>query len=133
VFSPATWVLIIDDMAEVRGLVVQKFKELGFWNLLEASDGAQAWEILERGPHPIRLIVSDWRMPNLTGLDLIRKVKGDSRFKDLPILMITMENESKKVLEALVSGADSYIIKPFSTEKLRSKLETIYQRVTQKK
>jgi len=127
-FDPSTKVLIVDDMMPIRKLVGKVCKELGFTNLVEASDGIQAWEQVQNSQPPIGLIISDWNMPNCSGLDLCKRLRGDSRFGKTPFLMVTAEAEQHQVVEALQAGVDNYVVKPFTVQILNEKLEAIYKK-----
>lgn len=127
-FSPDTRILIADDMVTMRKLVSKICRELGFSSFVEAPDGAVAWEVLVNATPPIQLIISDWNMPNSTGLDFLKKVRDADRFKHLPFLMVTAEAELSQVSEAVAAGVDNYVIKPFSAQNLKDKLEAIYKK-----
>jgi len=127
-FDPSTKVLIVDDMMPIRKLVGKVCKELGFTNLVEAADGIQAWEQVQNSQPPIGLIISDWNMPNCSGLDLCKRLRGDSRFGKTPFLMVTAEAEHHQVVEALQAGVDNYVVKPFTVQILTEKLEAIYKK-----
>ena len=122
-YDLSTQVLVVDDMLTMRKIIIKACKDLGFKNILDASDGQKAWEILNNSENMVGLIVSDWSMPNCTGLDLLKRVRGDGRFKILPFVLITAESEGTQVAEAVKAGVDNYIIKPFTSEILRVKLE----------
>jgi two-component system chemotaxis response regulator CheY len=128
-FSPTTKLLIVDDMLTMRKLVGKVCKELGFTDLKEAADGVKAWEEISTASPPFGLVISDWNMPNCTGLDLLKRVRSDSRFKTLPFLMVTAEAEPHQVAEAMKAGVDNYVIKPFDKDTLKAKLEAIYKKV----
>lgn len=125
-FSSDLKVLVVDDMMTMRKIVSKTLKELGFNDIVEASDGAKAWEIV--ASQPIGIIVSDWNMPNCSGLDLLKRVRADSRFKKLPFLLVTAENDQAQVIEAVQAGVDSYVVKPFTADTLKQKLEEVYKR-----
>jgi len=122
-------VLIVDDMFAMRKLVMKVCKEIGFKNFTEAGDGAIAWQAVMDAKPPFDLIISDWNMPNSSGLDLLKRVRGDSRFKLTPFLMVTAEAEAHQVAEAIKAGVSNYVIKPFTGDALRDKLEGIHQRL----
>jgi two-component system chemotaxis response regulator CheY len=126
-FNPATKVLVVDDMGTMRKLVKRNLNQLGFNTTEEAADGALAWAKLNEHPD-IGLIVSDWNMPNCTGLDLLKRVRSDTRFKKLPFLLLTAEGEAKQVQEAIIAGVDGYVLKPFTLESLKEKLEQTFQK-----
>lgn len=128
-FSPTTKILVLDDMMTMRKIVVKICKELGFFDITEAPDGAEGWKKLEEaGSQSFQLIISDWNMPNLTGLDLLKKVRGDARFKGTPFLMVTAEAELTQIKEAVTSGVDNYVIKPFNAATLTEKLTAVYKK-----
>ena len=115
-FSPNTKILVVDDMMTMRKLVSKTCKELGFTDIVEAADGALAWEAIQSANPPIGLIISDWNMPNCTGLDLLKRVRGDSRFGKLPFVMVTAEAEQHQIVEAVKSGVSNYVIYGRCTE-----------------
>ncbi len=127
-FAPTTRVLIVDDMSTMRKIVGKTCKELGFTDLTEAADGTLAWEALQNAPAPIGLIISDWNMPNCTGIDLLKRVRADSRFKGVPFLLVTAEAEQQQVIEAVKAGVDQYVVKPFTKDDLKTKLESVYKK-----
>jgi two-component system chemotaxis response regulator CheY len=127
-FSNTTNVLIVDDMMTMRKLVSKTCKDIGFQNLVEAADGIQAWEAIQNSTPPIGLVISDWNMPNCSGLDLVKRIRADSRFKNTPFIMVTAEAEQHQVLEAIKSGVDNYVVKPFGKEQLIEKLEAVHKK-----
>jgi two-component system chemotaxis response regulator CheY len=129
-FDLSIRVLIVDDMFAMRKLVTKVCKEIGFKDFTEAADGAIAWQLIMDAKPPFDLIISDWNMPNSTGLDLLRRVRGDARFKVTPFLMVTAEAEGHQVAEAIKSGVSNYMIKPFTTDSLREKLEAIHAKIS---
>lgn len=130
-FDPNTRILVIDDMFAMRKLVTMFCKRLGFSDFIEAADGALAWKALNDANPVIGLIISDWNMPNSTGMDLLKRVRGDARFKALPFLLVTAEAEEHQVLEAVKAGVSNYIIKPFAEEMLKEKLEAIHKKLSE--
>lgn len=127
-FDPKTRVLVVDDMSTMRKIVAKILKELGFTDISEAADGAQAWEAIHSASSPFGLVVSDWNMPNTTGLDLLKRVRADQRFKKTPFVLVTAEAEQHQVAEAIKSGVDQYVVKPFSKEQLQAKLESVHKK-----
>lgn len=127
-FPPSTKVLILDDMMTMRKIVTRTLKEMGFVDILEAADGNQGWELLSTLNPPVQLIISDWNMPNCTGLDLLKKVRGDARYQKVPFILLTAESESHQVAQALQLGVSGYIIKPFTADSIRQKLEQIHKK-----
>jgi len=127
-FDPSTKVLVVDDMMTMRKLVGKICKEIGFTDITEAGDGIQAWEKIQKSTPPIGLVISDWNMPNCSGLDLVKRIRADSRFGGTPFLMVTAEAEQHQVIEALKAGVDNYVVKPFNGPTLTEKLEAVYKK-----
>lgn len=122
-FDLNTRVLVVDDMMTMRKLVQKALKDMGFTNFLEAADGAKAWEAFSTASPPIGLIISDWNMPNCSGLDFLKRVRSDSRFNKTPFFLVTAESEMSQVVDALKAGVSGYIVKPFDMNTLKAKLE----------
>jgi two-component system chemotaxis response regulator CheY len=129
-FSPDTHVLVVDDMMTMRKLVTKTCKELGFTKITDAADGALAWAAIQQADPPIGLIISDWNMPNTSGLDLLKRVRADSRFGKIPFIMVTAEAEQHQIMEAVKSGVSNYVIKPFTADVLKEKLEAVHKKIT---
>lgn len=130
-FDSSINILVVDDMMSMRKIVIKSLREMGFSNFVEASDGLWAWEKLEevkKGAVKIDFIVSDWNMPRLNGLDLLKKIRADVDLYDIPFLMVTAEAEKQAVLEAIREGVDNYIVKPFDTDTMKEKIEFIHQK-----
>lgn len=119
-------VLVVDDFPTMRRIVKNLLKQLGFENIDEAEDGMAALGKLRNGGYG--LVVSDWNMPNMEGIDLLRAVRTEPIVKDIPFLMVTAEAEKEKVIEAIKAGVDNYVVKPFTAEVLKEKLEKIAER-----
>lgn len=128
-FDPKTKILVVDDMATMRKLVKKALTGLSFTDFQEAQDGQQAWTLLNEHPD-VGLIVSDWNMPNCTGLDFLKRVRSDSRFRHLPFVLLTAEGEASQVKEAITAGVDNYVLKPFTQESLAEKLEQVHKKRT---
>lgn len=129
-FSPDTPVLIVDQMLTMRKLLAESCKEIGFTNITDAADGVLAWQALQDAKPPIGLIISDWNMPNCSGLDLLKRVRAESRFSKLPFLMVTAEAEQHQILTAIKAGVSNYVIKPFTTDGIKEKLEAVHKKIT---
>jgi len=114
-------VLVVDDFATMRRIVKGVLKQLGFENIVEAEDGSIALDTLKK--EEIGLIVSDWNMPNMNGLDLLKAVRGDNGLKGIPFIMVTAEGLKENVLEAVKVGVTNYIIKPFTPEAFSEKIQ----------
>lgn len=116
-------VLIVDDFATMRRILKNILKQLGFKNLVEADDGTTAWDVLEG--QSIDLIISDWNMPKMTGLELLKKVRASENHKTTPFLMVTAEAQKQNVIEAVQAGVSNYVVKPFTAEAISDKLKKI--------
>lgn len=118
-------VLVVDDFSTMRRIVKNILRQLGFNNIVEADDGSTAWEILNKDK--IDFIVSDWNMPELPGIDLLRKVRASEEFKDIPFLMVTAEGLQENIIEAVQAKVSNYIVKPFTAETLGQKIDKIFE------
>ncbi len=116
-------VLIVDDFATMRRILKNILKQLGFKNLLEADDGTTAMETLEK--NDIELIISDWNMPKMTGLELLKWVRANKKYAKTPFLMVTAEAQKQNVIEAVQAGVSNYVVKPFTAEAISEKLKKI--------
>jgi two-component system chemotaxis response regulator CheY len=129
-FPPNTKVLVVDDMLTMRKLVSRCLKDLGFTDITEADDGETAWPLLEAGASgrtpPFQLVVSDWNMPKLTGIALLKKVRSHEAMKSLPFLFVTAEAEKHQILEAVQAGVSNYITKPFTPATMKDKLAAVW-------
>ena len=125
-FKPDLKILVVDDFPTMRRIVKTLLRQNGFREFVEAEDGEKAYEMLKSEPG-IELIVSDWNMPNMTGLELLKTVRADDNFKHLPFLMVTAEAEKENIIEAVKSGVSNYVVKPFTGQTLKEKLEKIEQ------
>jgi two-component system chemotaxis response regulator CheY len=126
-FNLKTRILVVDDMMTMRKLVVKICKEIGFTDITEAADGALGWAAISSAKSPIGLVISDWNMPNSSGLDLLKRVRADSKLIKLPFVMVTAEAEQHQIVEAVKAGVTSYVIKPFSAAGLKEKLEQVHK------
>jgi two-component system chemotaxis response regulator CheY len=117
-------VLVVDDFATMRRIVKGVLKQLGFSNIIEADDGNAALGELKK--EKIGLIVSDWNMPNMSGLDLLKAVRGDAALKTIPFIMVTAEGQKENVIEAVKAGVSNYIVKPFTPETFGEKLQKVF-------
>jgi two-component system chemotaxis response regulator CheY len=119
-------ILIVDDMAAMRKILKTLLAQLGYKNVDEAEDGKQALEILRKNPDKYELVITDWNMPNMTGIELVQEIRKDEKLKHLPILMVTAEAKKENVLMAIKAGVNNYIVKPFTAETLKEKIEKIF-------
>jgi two-component system, chemotaxis family, chemotaxis protein CheY len=120
-------ILIVDDFSTMRRIIKNLLRDLGFTNTSEADDGASALPVLQSGNFDF--LITDWNMPGMTGLDLLKAVRSDSRLKNLPILMVTAEAKRDQIIEAAQAGVNGYVVKPFSGAVLKEKIEKIFERV----
>lgn len=127
-FDLKTKILVADDMTTMRKIICKVLKELGYQDIVEAADGTQAWEAIQKAESPFGLIISDWNMPNCSGLDLLKRVKSSTQYKKIPFVLVTAEAEKSQVAEAVKAGVDQYVVKPFSRDDLRAKLMSVYKR-----
>jgi two-component system chemotaxis response regulator CheY len=119
-------VLVVDDFTTMRRIIKNILKQIGFTNIVEADDGSTALALLKKDK--VDLIVSDWNMPQVTGLDLLKAVRGDESMKDMPFLMVTAEAQKDNVIQAVQAGVSNYVVKPFTAETIKKKLEKIFDR-----
>jgi len=117
--------LVVDDFSTMRRIVRNLLKELGFTNVDEAEDGVNALQKLRA--ESFDFVISDWNMPNMTGIELLRQVRADAALRHLPLLMITAEAKKENIIEAAQAGASGYIVKPFTAATLDEKLNKIFQ------
>ena len=117
-------VLVVDDFATMRRIVKGVLKQLGFSDIVEAEDGKLALDELKKAS--FGLIISDWNMPNMTGLELLQIVRGDNDLQGIPFIMVTAEGQKENVVEAVKSGVSNYIVKPFTPEAFSEKLEKVF-------
>ncbi|GAB3671622.1 chemotaxis response regulator CheY [Salinisphaera aquimarina] len=119
--------LVVDDFSTMRRIVRNLLKELGYANVEEAEDGAEALERLRGGN--FQFVVSDWNMPNLDGLEMLKQIRADDRLKSLPVLMVTAEAKKENIIAAAQAGASGYVVKPFSAATLEEKLNKIFEKL----
>lgn len=119
-------ILIVDDFSTMRRIMKNVLKQLNFVNIIEADDGSTALEALQR--EKIDLVVSDWNMPKITGLELIKVIRSDDALKHIPFLMVTAEAQQENIIEAVKSGVSNYIVKPFTAETLSQKINQIFNK-----
>jgi len=117
-------VLIVDDFATMRKIVRNILKQIGFTNIVEADDGANALSIIKQ--EKIDFVVTDWNMPNMTGLELLKNMRAQDKAKDIPVLMVTAEGLAENVVDAVKAGVDNYVVKPFTAEVVQGKIEQIF-------
>lgn len=117
-------ILAVDDFSTMRRIIRNILKQLGFQNVAEADDGMAALEMLRK--EKIDFVISDWNMPKMTGIELLKAIRADESLKQIPVLMVTAEAQRQNVIEAAKAGANNYIVKPFTAETLKDKIEKIF-------
>lgn len=130
-FSPDTKFLVVDDFATMRKIVKKVLTELGYTNVEEAEDGKPALKMLQDAQQagtPFGFVISDWNMPGMTGIDLLKSCKADPHLKSMPFMLVTAESEQKNIIEAAKAGVSDYVVKPFNAQTLKGKLERIWQK-----
>ena len=121
-------VLVVDDMMSMRNIVKRALLSIGYRDIHDASNGEEALEKIKSGG--FGLVLSDWNMPVMSGLELLRTIRADSAFQTLPVLMITAEVKMENIMEAIQAGVSDYLVKPFSEQALQEKLEKIFQKLS---
>jgi two-component system chemotaxis response regulator CheY len=122
-------ILVVDDMSTMRKIIKNMLTQVGFTNITEADDGATAWPMIEgaiKDGKPYEFVLSDWNMPQLNGLDLLKRVRATPGLEKLPFLMITAEAEQGNVVIAVKAGVSNFIVKPFSAQVLKEKIDKIF-------
>lgn len=119
--------LVVDDFSTMRRIVRNLLKELGFTNVDEAEDGVVALGKLKGGN--FEFVVSDWNMPNMTGIELLKAIRADATLKHLPVLMVTAEAKKENIIEAAQAGASGYVVKPFTAATLEEKLNKVFEKM----
>ena len=119
--------LVVDDFSTMRRIVRNLLKELGFSNVDEAEDGQVALHKLKNGMFDF--VVTDWNMPNMTGIELLKAIRADAQLKHLPVMMVTAEAKKENIIEAATAGASGYIVKPFTAATLAEKLQKIFDKM----
>tara|TARA_R110000868_G_scaffold364037_1_gene626476 strand:+ start:14753 stop:15157 length:405 start_codon:yes stop_codon:yes gene_type:complete len=120
-------ILVVDDFSTMRRIIKNLLRDLGFTNTSEADDGQTALPMLQNGSFDF--LVTDWNMPGMTGIELLKAVRADARLKDMPILMVTAEAKRDQIVEAAQAGVNGYVVKPFTAAVLKEKIEKIFERV----
>ncbi|MCD9045709.1 MULTISPECIES: chemotaxis response regulator CheY [unclassified Luteimonas] len=120
-------VLIVDDFSTMRRIIKNLLTDLGFNNTVEAEDGHSALAVLRQDA--VELVITDWNMPGMTGIELLREIRADAKFRTLPVLMVTAEAKREQIIEAAQNGVNGYIIKPFTAQTLEEKLNKVFERL----
>ncbi|OPZ21869.1 MAG: Chemotaxis protein CheY [candidate division BRC1 bacterium ADurb.BinA364] len=117
-------ILVVDDFATMRRIIKNILRQIGFANIEEADDGRAAVSVLER--MKIDFVITDWNMPNMSGLELIQAIRASDKWKEIPILMVTAEAQKENIIDAAKAGVTNYIVKPFTVETMQEKIKKIF-------
>ena len=120
-------ILVVDDFSTMRRIIKNLLKDLGFANIQEADDGNTALPMLQQGDFDF--VVTDWNMPGMQGIDLLRAIRADANLKHIPVLMVTAEAKKEQIVAAAQAGVNGYVIKPFTAATLKEKLAKIFERL----
>ncbi|MCF2950200.1 chemotaxis response regulator CheY [Paraglaciecola aquimarina] len=120
-------ILVVDDFSTMRRIIKNLLKDLGFTNIQEADDGSTALPMLQQGDFDF--VVTDWNMPGMQGIDLLRAIRSDANLKHIPVLMVTAEAKKEQIVAAAQAGVNGYVIKPFTAATLKEKLAKIFERI----
>lgn len=120
-------ILIVDDFSTMRRIIKNLMHDLGFNNTSEADDGKTALPLLQSGNFDF--LITDWNMPGMTGIDLLKAVRSDPRLAKLPVLMVTAEAKREQIIEAAQAGVNGYVVKPFNAAALKEKIDKIFERI----
>ena len=120
-------ILVVDDFSTMRRIIKNLLRDLGFNNTSEADDGSSALPVLQNGNFDF--LITDWNMPGMQGIDLLKAVRSDEKLVKLPVLMVTAESKRDQIVEAAQAGVNGYIVKPFTAATLKEKIEKIFERI----
>ena len=122
--DPHMKIMVVDDMSTMRRIVKNILKQLGFSNIEEAENGKDAFEKIKQGG--FGFVVSDWNMPVMTGIELLRAIRADAELKTLPVMLVTAEAQKENIIQAVQAGVSNYIVKPFTAEQIQEKIGKIF-------
>ena len=120
-------ILVVDDFSTMRRIIKNLLRDLGMTNVVEADDGQTALPILKQGG--IEFLVTDWNMPGMTGIDLLKEVRSDPNLAHMPVLMVTAEAKKEQIIAAAQAGVNGYVVKPFTAVVLKEKIDKIFERI----
>ncbi len=120
-------ILVVDDFSTMRRIIKNLLRDLGMTNVVEADDGQTALPILKQGG--IDFLVTDWNMPGMTGIDLLKEVRSDPNLAHMPVLMVTAEAKKEQIIAAAQAGVNGYVVKPFTAVVLKEKIDKIFERI----
>ena len=135
-YDKNTKFLVVDDFSTMRKIIKKVLGEIGYTNVIEAADGQQGLELLKQSHaenSPINIIISDWNMPRMTGIEFLRLCRETPEFKTLPFLLVTAESEQQNIVDAAKAGVSEYVVKPFSAQRIKEKLEKVFQKLSSDK
>ncbi len=119
-------IMVVDDFSTMRRIIKNILKQIGYTELEEAEDGEHALSKVRE--KPVKFIISDWNMPKMDGLELLKNVRNDSQLKEIPFLMVTAESEKENIMAAVGAGVSNYIVKPFTAEILKEKMDKVLEK-----
>ena len=125
--NPDMKILIVDDFSTMRRIIKNLLRDLGFTNTSEADDGQTALPMLQQGNFDF--LITDWNMPGMEGIELLKRVRADDNLKSMPVLLVTAEAKKEQIVEAAQAGVNGYIVKPFTAGTLKEKIEKIFERI----
>ncbi len=131
-FNTASKILIVDDMLTIRKIAKKTLIDMHFKNIHEASTGMEAWHIISKEP-PFDFIICDWNMPKMSGLEVLHKIRTTPELAKTPFILLTAESDLAQVKTAIDAGVDDYVLKPFTPDILRARLEAVHQKVLSRK
>ena len=117
-------VLVVDDSSTMRRIIVNTLARLGYKDVVQGADGVEAWDAMQANSD-IGVVITDWNMPNMNGLELVKKIRAEEKYVDIPIIMVTTEGGKAEVITALKAGVNNYIVKPFTPQVLKEKLQAV--------
>jgi len=120
-------ILVVDDFATMRRIIKNLLRDIGFSNITEADDGSSALPLLQNGDFDF--LVTDWNMPGMPGIELLKAVRASPKLAKLPVLMVTAESKREQIIAAAQAGVNGYIVKPFNAVTLKEKLDKIFERL----
>ncbi|SMR73283.1 chemotaxis response regulator CheY [Marinobacterium sediminicola] len=120
-------ILVVDDFSTMRRIIKNLLRDLGFTNVDEADDGKTALPILKQGN--VDFLITDWNMPEMTGIDLLKEVRADAALAHIPVLMVTAEAKREQIIAAAQAGVNGYVVKPFTAAVLKEKIDKIFERI----
>lgn len=131
-FLTSIKILVLDDMPTIRDLVKKQLRDMGYKNIVMGEDGVVGWQLINDAidaGSPFDLIISDWMMPNMKGLEVLKLVRAHPRIEKTPFILLTSESERDQVTEAVLAGVSNYIVKPFSPKSFEEKLRAVWKKI----